>query len=59
MDHEDKKKLARKHLTHQEIKGKKSVFQSEWWENRKAMISKKVQLIIKKQKAKKLNKSKV
>ena len=42
LDHEDKLKLARRHLTPEEIKHHISPFQSKWWEARKAKLAQKV-----------------
>lgn len=49
----DKKKLARKLRTQEEIKKKVPIFQTKAWENRKEAISKKVANKIKKNKDKK------
>ena len=40
--HKNKVKLARKHLTREEIKNKIPIFQSRWWEERQARIQREV-----------------
>ncbi len=62
MNHKEKLKLARSHMTNAEIKAKVAPFDSQWWNTRKASIAHKVEKQIaeaKKRKEEKLKRKEV